>query len=153
MSRAQAQLFRLYEPSGVTRERWQSYWGTTVAYDYQQWEYLPFDASGFVEGDSGASQSVSVSMPATGRIAISSERALAAGWLAELRIFQFDSTLAAGGPPAGMALIGQFNGQVIGASAKATQFTLQLGSALSPVGATVPPRKLTTAIMGVGAQL
>ena len=153
MSRAQAQLFRLYEPTGPTRERWQSYWGTTVTHDGQQWEYLPYDASGFVEGDSGADQSVSVVLPASRRIAIAAERALAGGWIGELRIFQFDSILAAAGPPAGMTLIGQFTGQVVGGSATVTRFTLQLGSALSPVGATVPPRRLTTSIMGVGAQL
>jgi len=153
MSRAQAQLFRLYEPTGPTRERWQSYWATTVTYDSQQWEYLPFDATGFVEGDSGADQSISVTLPASKRIAIAAERALAAGWIGELRIFQFNSTLAAAGPPTGTTLIGQFTGQVVGGSATLTQFTLQLGSALSPVGATVPPRRLTTSIMGVGAQL
>jgi hypothetical protein len=153
MSRAQAQLFRLYEEIGPTRERWQSYWATTITYETHKWDYLPFDASGFVEGDSGSDQSITVTMPATRRVVVASERALAGGWLAELRIFQFDSSIANGGPPAGMTLIGQFNGQVVGGRAKATEFTLQLGSALSPVGATVPPRRLTTAIMGQGAQL
>lgn len=153
MSRAQAQLFRLYEAAGTTRERWQSYWATTITYETHKWDYLPFDASGFVEGDSGSGQNITVSMPATARVVIAAERALEAGWLAELRIFQFDSSIAAGGPPAGMTLIGLFNGQVIGGRAKATEFTLQLGSALAPVGATVPPRRLTTAIMGIGAQL
>lgn len=153
MSRAQAQLFRLYDAAGTTRERWQSYWATAITYDSETWDYLPFDASGFVEGDSGADQSVSVNLPATARVVVAAERALAAGWLAELKIFQFDSTLAPAGPPASMTLIGQFNGQVVGGGANATAFTLQLGSALSPVGATVPPRRLTTAIMGVGAQL
>lgn len=153
MSRSQAQLFRLFEPSGITRERWQSYWATTVTFDGQQWEYLPYDASGFVEGDSGADQSVSVTLPATRRIAIAAERALAGGWIGELRIYQFDTSDGQAGPPAGATLIGQFTGQVVGGSATVTRFTVQLGSALSPVGATVPPRRLTTAIMGVGAQL
>ena len=153
MGRAQAQFIRLFTPSGVTRELWQSYWSTQVLWDGQQWDYVAFVADGFVEGDSGTEQSISVKLPATPRAVVACERALAAGWLAELRIYQFDDFGAAAGPVPTQELIAEFNGQVLGAAATVTAFTLELGSALAPVGATVPPRTLTTALMGVGCRL
>lgn len=153
MSRGQAQFLRLYDTAGVTRERWQSYWAGEINWDSAQWQYLPFEADGFVEGDAGAEQSLSVRLPATARAVESAERAMADAWLAELRIYRFDAALAAAGPPAALTLIGQFTGQAIGGSATVTSFTLELGTALAPVGATVPPRTLTLGIMGVGCRL
>ena len=153
MARAQAQFLRLYDTANVTRERWQSYWAGDVTWSSAQWQHLPFDADGFVEGDAGADQSVTVRLPATTRAVRAAERALAAGWLAELTIYQFDASLAVAGPITGQTLVGQFNGQVIGGGATVTAFDLQLGNALAPVGATVPPRTLTTALMGVGCRL
>jgi hypothetical protein len=153
MARAQAQFLKLTDTSGIVRERWQSYWSTQVPWSSQQWDYVAFVADGFVEGDSGTEQSISVKLPATPRAVVSCERALAAGWVAELQIYQFDDFTAAAGPISTQELIAQFNGQVVGAAATVTAFTLELGSALAPVGATVPPRTLTTAIMGAGCRL
>jgi hypothetical protein len=153
MARAQAQFLKLTDTSGIVRERWQSYWSTQVPWSSQQWDYVAFVADGFVEGDSGTEQSISVKLPATPRAVVSCERALAAGWVAELQIYQFDDFQATAGPVSTQQLVAQFNGQVIGAAATVTAFTLELGSALAPVGATVPPRTLTTAIMGAGCRL
>jgi len=153
MGRAQAQFLRLYTVTGETRDRWQSYWNTAVTWQSAQWDYLEFEADGFVEGDSGSEQSISVTVPATRRAVLSCERAIDDGWLAELKIYQFDDFLAPAGPIDEQELITEFNGQVVGGSATLTSFTLELGSALSPVGATVPIRVLTTALMGLGCKL
>lgn len=153
MSRAQAQFLRLYTATGDTRDRWQSYWATRIDWDSQSWDYLAFQADGFVEGDSGSEQSISVTLPATRRAVLSCERAMDDGWLAELKIYRFDDEFALAGPPGELTLVSQFNGQVVGGSATVTSFTLQLGSALSPVGATVPQRVLTSSLMGAGCKL
>jgi len=42
---------------------------------------------------------------------------------------------------------------VVGGGGKLTNVRINLGSALSPVGAQFPPRKFTTAIMGKGCRL
>jgi phage-related protein len=153
MDRGQAQFLRLYDQAGATRERWQSYWATEVSWSGGQWQYLPFEADGFVDGDAGAEQSLSVRLPATARAVRSAERALINAWLAELLIYRFDASLAQAGVSPTQTLIGRFNGQVVSASATVTTFTLELGTALAPVGATVPPRTLTEQLMGVGCRL
>ena len=153
MARAQAQFLKLTDASGIVRERWQSYWSTQVTWSSAQWDYVALIADGFVEGDSGTEQAISVRLPATPRAVVVCERARAAGWVAELQVYQFDDFAAAAGPVADQELVAQFNGQVVGAAATVTSFTLELGSALAPVGATVPPRTLTTALMGVGCRL
>ena len=153
MGRAQAQFLKLYDSADIVRERWQSYWSGLVTWQSAQWDYVAFIADGFVEGDSGSEQSISVKLPATPRAVVACERALSAGWLAELTIYQFDDFQAPAGPVSTQELVAQFNGQVVGAAATVTSFTLELGSALAPVGATVPPRTLTTALMGVGCRL
>jgi hypothetical protein len=68
-------------------------------------------------------------------------------------MYEFDSVAGASGPPVGMTLIAQFDGQAVSARSTGTSITLSLGTALAPVGATVPPRILTTRLMGVGARL
>jgi hypothetical protein len=53
----------------------------------------------------------------------------------------------------GQVLEASFLGQVTGATATLTRMTIQLGSALDPVGYQVPPRSLTTLMIGVGCRL
>jgi hypothetical protein len=68
----------------------------------------------------------------------------------DLSIYQFDSTINNNTPQAGQELVAAYTGQVVGGNGGLTSLTIQLGSALSPVGAQVPPRRLTLAIMGQG---
>ena len=153
MANGQVQFLRLYDVAGVTRERWQSYWSDAVSWSGSQWAYQPFAADGILDGDGGTGRSVELRMPASATAVTAADRALAEGWLAELQLYRFDAATNLTGPPATMTLLGQFTGQAIGATASATEFRLELGSALLPIGATVPPRVLTVAIMGVGCQL
>lgn len=152
MANGHAQFLRLYDAVG-TRARWQSYWTGAVSWEGSTWSYQPFAADDILEGAAAAGRSETVRMPAAAAAVTTADAALTSGWLAELRIYRFDATTALTGPPATMTMVGQFYGQAIGATATATTFTLELGSALQPVGATVPPRVLTQAIMGVGCRL
>ena len=151
--KGQAQLLRFYTLAGATQERWQSYWSGTVTFGGQSWEAVQFDAPAVTDGDPGAERNITITMAATAGVTQAIERALAAGWLAQLQMYEFDALAGASGPPSGMTLIAQFDGQAVRAKATATSFLLDLGTALAPVGATVPPRILTTALMGIGARL
>lgn len=78
------------------------------------------------------------------------EAAILQGRLVDLSIYQFNSDSGNDSPQTSQQLVAGYTGQVTGGAATLTSLTLQLGSALAPVGAQVPPRKFTTAIMGQG---
>ena len=152
--RAQAQLLSFSEVNGSVRERWQMHWSDAVVFESQLWQYMQFDSPQMSDGDLGAERNISIVMPATTRITGTVHQALAAGWLAQLRMYEFDSAAGSSGPPAGgMTLIARFDGQAVSAREGLTSISLDLGTALAPISATAPPRVLTTRLMGVGARL
>lgn len=153
MARAQAQYLRIYDAAG-TYQRWQSYYGNaTVNFDGAPWLYVPFSADGFSEGISGDEANISVQAPATAIVVTALEAAILNGRLVELSTYQFDPLLGNDAPQTGQTLVGRYVGQVAGGSGGLTTMAIQLGSAISPVGAQIPPRTFTTAIMGKGARL
>ena len=154
MARAQSQYLRLYDTAGVTYQRWQSYYAnTTVSFGGASWAYIPFIAEGLTEGISGDEANITVTAPATVPVMDAFTAAIRDGRLVELSTYQFDSLLGNDTPQAGQTLVGRYTGQVTGGSGGLTSITLQLGSAISPVGAQIPPRTFTTAIMGKGCRL
>lgn len=154
MARAQSQFLRLYDAAGVTYQRWQSYYAnTTVTWSNNKWDYVPFIANGFTAGIAGDETNVTISAPATSVVIKAFESAIKNGYLVTLSIYQFDTLLGNNAPQAGQEAIGHIVGQVIGGTGGLTSMTIQLGSALSPVGAQVPHRRFTTAIMGKGCRL
>lgn len=154
MARASSQYFRLYDAAGTTYYRWQQFYvGATVILDSAPWLYQPLEAEGIVSGDTGDEGGLSVTLPATGPVITAVTRALRDAWLAELRIYQFDALLGETVPVADQQLVAQFNGEVVSASGSLATITLQLGSSLAPIGAQLPPRTLTTQMIGAGCQL
>jgi hypothetical protein len=154
MARAQAQYLRIYDTNGVTYQRWQSYYvNATVTWDSAAWQYVPFAADGFTAGISGDEADISVVAPATTTIIAAFESAINNGYQAFLSIYQFDTLLGNSSPQAEQELIAGFIGQVIGGKGGLTSIEIQLGSALSPIGAQVPPRKLITQLIGKGCKL
>lgn len=149
--RAQSQYLRIYDAGGTTYQRWQSYYAnTSVTWSSATWNYVPFIADGITAGSSGTEESVSVTAAATGLVLEAFLAAISDGRLVDLNIYQFDSVAGNNAPQAGQELVASYTGQVVGGNGGLTSLTIQLGSALSPVGAQVPPRKLTLAIMGQG---
>ena len=149
--RAQSQYLRIYDAGGTTYQRWQSYYAnTSVTWSSATWNYVPFIADGITAGSSGTEESVSVTAAATGLVLEAFLAAISDGRLVDLSIYQFDSVAGNNTPQAGQELVASYTGQVVGGNGGLTSLTIQLGSALSPVGAQVPPRKLTLAIMGQG---
>lgn len=153
MARAQSQYLRIYDTAGITYQRWQSYYANTaVSWDGTTWQYVPFIADGFTAGLSGDETDISVAAPATSVVMDAFLSAIRAGHLVELTIYQFDTIDGNDTPQTDQELVARMNGQVVGASGGLTSMIIQLGSALSPIGAQIPPRKFTTAIMGKGFQ-
>lgn len=151
MARAQSQYLRIYDTAGVTYQRWQSYYANTaVSWDSTSWQYVPFIADGFTAGLSGDETDISVAAPATSVVMDAFLAAIRRGHLVELSIYQFDTIYGNDTPQTDQELVARVIGQVVGGSGGLTSMVIQLGSALSPVGAQIPPRKFTTAIMGKG---
>jgi phage-related protein len=154
MARGTSQYLRIFTAGGGTRHRWQSYYSyRPVTWQGAEWSYVAFTADGFTAGVSGDETNVTISAPATPLVQQAFEQAVIDGQFVEMLMYQFNSAVSNITPLSSQVLIGRYVGQVVGGIVTATTFALQLGSALSPVGAQFPPRKLTTAIMGQGAVL
>ena len=155
MARAQSQFLRIYDAeTGTTYQRWQSYYGNaTASWAGASWAYVPFTAEGFTEGVSGDESNITITAPATPIVVSAFEAAIRRGDLVEISIYQFDPIIGNDAPQTDQQLIGTYLGQVSGGAAGLTSLTLQLGSAISPVGAQIPPRTFTTAIIGAGCKL
>ena len=130
--------------------RWQSAWiNRPVSWHGFQWEYQPFRWGGVLSGQAGSDQAT-LTIPATPSLRALAEQALAATWLATIEVYaSVDDGTVDAGPPADAVLAASTVGEIIGASGGLNSITLQLGSALSPVGAQFPPRAATTALIGV----
>lgn len=153
MARALAQYLRLYDSAGVTYQRWQSYYAnTSVTWAGAKWLYVPFTAEGITEGISGTDSNISITTAATSMVLDAFHTAMREGRLVELNVYQFDILGGNDTPQAVQQLVASFTGQAVGGSSTLTSVTIRLGSALSPVGAQVPPRVFTVGIMGQGVR-
>jgi hypothetical protein len=151
--RAQSQYLRIYDSGGTTYHRWQSYYAnTSVTWASAKWLYVPFIADGITAGLSGDESSIAVTAAATSMVLDAFETAIREGRLVDLSIYEFDSVIDNNQPQAAQELIAAYTGQVVGGTGTLTSLTLQLGSALAPVGSQIPPRNFTTAIMGQGVR-
>lgn len=152
-NRGQAQYLRIFDGS-TTYLRLQGYYvGQTVTLDSQQWSYFPFVANGLIGGTPGGDVEVTISVPATAAAVAAFEAALNQNRLVEVKIYEFDTRLTQAQPQAGQSLIGVFVGEVVGITGTFAALDIQLGSSLAPVGAQVPPRTFTSALIGAPLQL
>ena len=154
MDRAQSQFLRIYDAAGITYQRWQNtYSNAIVSYDSASWVYVAFTASGVASGVTGDEGGITLTLPATGVVVQAVNLAMEQARLFEVRTYEFDPVVdGVSSPPAGQTLISTFLGEITGGSEKDFEFTLQLGSSLSPVGAQFPPRTLTNNLIGMGMQ-
>jgi hypothetical protein len=153
MARAQSQFLRLYDGS-ASYFRWQNYYiNQAVGWSGALWSYQAFAADGFTAGQTGDESSIAVTLPATTMVVDAVQASLAAGWMAELLLYEFDLFDGLVAPPTGQVLVDSFVGEVVGAGGSFLELTLQLGSSLAPVGAQLPPRKFSTRLIGVPLQL
>ena len=153
MARAQAQYLRIYTAAGVTLHRWQSYYSKPVTWNGGSWVNVPFAASGFSEGLTSSETDITVTVPATGLVVSAIEQAITSSQLVDLTIYQFDTLDGNELPQEGQQLLLSYTGQVLGGSGSLTSLQMNLGTPVATVGAQVPPRTLTSAIMGTGCRL
>jgi hypothetical protein len=83
-------------------------------------------------------------------VVASFEAALQNAYLVDLTTYQFDALNGNDVPQTGQELIASYTGQVVGGSGSLTSLEMTLGAPVAAVGAQVPPRTLTSAIMGTG---
>lgn len=154
MARAQSQFLRIYDAAGVSYIRWQNYYfGQQVSWSGSNWQYQDFVAEGIMSGHTGDESGITVAIPATSIAVDVVNLAVRQFRLLELSVYQFDTLLGNTAPQAGQELIGQFNGEIIGAAGSFVELRVEVGSNLSPTGAQFPPRTLTTGLIGKGATL
>ena len=153
MARGKSQYLRIFS-GAITHQRWQSYYiNTSVSYGGAVWAYQQFDVDGITAGEVQSETSISVTLPATTNVMEVVLQALDEARLAELQVYEFDTTLGNNTPQAGQTLIASYLGEVVGVSGGFTSIQMQLGSSLSPVGAQVPPRTFSTQLIGAPCKL
>jgi hypothetical protein len=150
---AQSQFLRVLDGT-ATIQRWQSYWvNQTVAWEGANWSYQSFTAGGITAGDVGAEGSMVIGVPITSVTLPALREALRQGYLIELRQYQFDPQLGNDQPQEDQLLVAAYLGEVIGLSGTYTRLEVEIGSALSSLGIQVPPRAMTSQIVGTPCQL
>ena len=146
---SQSQFLRVYTTAGATLHRWQSYYAhTTQQHAGSAWSYLPFDASGITAGQTGDESGVTITLPALPAVVDAIELAITQSHLWELTIYQFTP-----GREQQQILVETFTGEIVRAVATLGAMRIDLGSTLSPVGAQIPPRTLTSNLIGKGCRL
>jgi hypothetical protein len=80
-------------------------------------------------------------------------RALRFGYLVEVSQYEFDPLLGNDEPQEGQVLIARYTGEVISLKGRFTWLEMELGSLLAPIGIQMPPRTMTSQLIGVPAQL
>ena len=153
MARAQSQYLRIYTAAGITLHRWQSYYSKPVTWDGGLWLNVPFSASGFSEGLTSSESDIFVTVPATGLVVNAIEQAITSSQLVDLSIYQFDTLQGNDLPQDGQQLLLAYSGQVLRGGGSLTSLQFNLGTPVPTVAAQVPPRTLTSAIMGTGCRL
>ena len=150
---AQSQFLRIFSGS-TTYYRWQSYYANaTVTWEAQQWAYQAFNADGIVAGGVESEGGLAIGVPVTSITLPAIRQALQYGYLVEIRQYQFDPQLGNSTPQATQQLITSYLGEVIGMKGRLTFLEVELGSSLAPIGIQVPPRTMTSQLIGVPAQL
>jgi hypothetical protein len=152
-STAQAQYLRIFTDT-TTRHRWQSFYvNRTVQWLDQPWTYQPFSADGITAGDVTTEGSLSIGMPCTGITLPAMREALRDGALVEITCYEFDPQLSEGTPLPSQLLVSSYLGEVVNLSGTFTWLDVELGSPLAPIGVQMPPRTMTSQLIGVPCQL
>jgi len=152
-NRAQAQYLRIYT-GGTDKQLWQSYYvNSTISLNSKSWSYFPFTADGLLSSSASGGNTVSLTCPATTTAIAALTEALNNQYLVELKVYEFDSRLANNAPQSNQSSIVTFLGVIISINGSFETLNINLGSSISPVGASAPPRKFTTDLVGVPIRL
>ena len=148
-NRAQAQYIRIYTSGGSDHYLWQNYYvNSTVSWNSKNWDYFPFEFGGITETAAIGGTNVSFQLPATDTAVTALQAALFNRHLCEVRVYEFDNRLGNDGPQSGQTLIVDFLGEIRNMSGSFIGLDVELGTALAPVGAQIPPRTYTSRLVG-----
>jgi hypothetical protein len=151
---AQAQFLRMTSRDLAVVARWQRYWvERRPVWEGHRWDYQPFEAGGIILGDVESEGTMTITCPATSITIPIFRDAIKRGYLVEITQYEFDPQQALEGPYPDQQLVAAYVGEVVGLGGSFSSLAIELGSALSPIGAQVPPRTMTTRLIGVPCQL
>ena len=149
-NRSQSHFLKVYNASDSTvYARWQNYYvNQSVTLSSASWSYFPFVATGIMAATANGGAGVSIEIPATKTALSVFNPAIARGYLCEVNIYEFDSRNENAAPSGSQTTIATYLGEVIEMGGSFTALTVNLGSALAPVGSQAPPRKFTSYQVG-----
>tara|TARA_R110001592_G_scaffold261190_2_gene525999 strand:- start:5280 stop:5747 length:468 start_codon:yes stop_codon:yes gene_type:complete len=151
--RGQAQYLRIYESGGNDKQLWQNFYvNTSITLSSKSYKYFPFSCDRISETSVLGGQSISVEFPATSLAVNAFQSALKLRYLCEVSVYEFDTRRGLVTPQAAQVLIASFLGYVAAMDGSFSSLRVELGSALAPVGAQIPPRTATNALIGVPLQ-
>ena len=112
-------------------------------------QYLDFRLGDITADRSADFSSLTVTLPAITSAVEVIEQGIANGHLAQLTIYRFTAETGPTSPPAGQTVLWSFIGEVVGGGSDFdSTVTMELGSALAPLGSQVPPRRFTSDLVG-----
>lgn len=133
-----------------TTAKWQSYFRDTTPAGFA---FLEFRTGGIVATQEGDAAEATVILPAIPAVVDAANTASATAGLVALRFYEFAPSLGDTAPNGSEVLLHEFQGEVTGGSSDLYTITLQLGSSLASVGASVPPRRFSAALIGAPCRL
>ena len=148
-NRAQSQYLRIYTSGGSDHILWQNYYiNTTVTVSSKSYEYYPFEFEGISESSAMGGETVTVTVPGTQEVIDAFLQAAYLERLCEISVYEFDNRLGNTAPQTGQTLVGSFLGYIKTMGGSFTALQIELGSALAPVGAQIPPRTYNSFLIG-----
>ena len=153
MSRSYMATLTIFS-GNTTYIRWQNYYvNETINFFVQgvgtvPFEFFPFEFGGINDSAAVGGAEMTVAMPATSAALTQFLKAQSNLRLCELKLYEFSAYLAQTPPPQNFQVVATHVGQVLNLGGTFTQLQVGLGSVLSPVGAQVPPRTYSTALIG-----
>jgi len=151
-----AVFLRLWEPTtnatGITLQSFYRQAPVTIGAD--SYQFLDFTVDGLANTGSADQNELTLTFPGLTAISSAADDAMAEGWLATITVYQFDLPTRPDTPPPGQVVLLTAIGEVTGGSEDfPATVTITVGSALESLGAQVPPRRFTSALVGTPCRL
>ena len=148
-------FLRIYEPvTDSTAFAVQNYYHSTITVSGVGFQFLDFSVEGLQSTYNADQNELTVTLPALTTAVDVAARGTGT-LLAEVTVYNFEAATAAEAPPVGQVTLLQFVGLLASWELPNFDTTLAvtIGSALSPVGAEFPPRRYSSAIVGIPCRL
>lgn len=144
MDIALGNYLRLQKPDSTSAYYFQNFFiKADATYDSNRYSFLPFGFSGVSVNRNGDNTEASLVFPNNELSRAWALTAVNERWLARVYVMALDPNDASAG-----TLMHQYNGQVAAGQWDETSLTLNMNTILDAVGADVPLRRLTQALVG-----